>query len=158
MKEDGPSLGDVGVSGRFKPSDNFRLGLGPVARLARELFSSNTRDARHDGAWAAGCEQLFTTSLQRVWSVSESAGFRDSSQLRHRPSSLGLDHGWCVYSKTRRTLAAVSLLLRESRNGILSVRTQKNMQTVFTSLLRSSIDMYNNDVGVTVGQESVQNL
>ena len=46
----GPRLGDVGVSRRFKSSDNFRLGLGPVARIDRELFSSNTRDARHDGA------------------------------------------------------------------------------------------------------------
>ncbi len=55
MKEDGPGLGDVGVPARFKPSDDFCLSVGPVTRLARELVSSDARDARHRGRPMRGC-------------------------------------------------------------------------------------------------------
>ena len=43
------------------------------------------------------------------------------------PLSLGVDHGWCVYSKLCKPLLTSLPLLRDSRNGILSVRTQKSM-------------------------------
>jgi hypothetical protein len=57
VKEDGPRLGDVGVPARFKSSDDFRLSVGPVTRLARELVSSDARDARHRGRPVRGCRE-----------------------------------------------------------------------------------------------------
>jgi hypothetical protein len=57
--------------------------------------------------------------------------------LKRRPFSLGLDHGWCVYSKTRRTLPPLAPLLKQPKRQFLCSHT-KNMQTVFTSCLRCS--------------------
>ena len=43
-------------------------------------------------------------------------GISPSLHLERRPSSLGLDHGWCVYSKLG-NLAAVRPLLLQKPNG-----------------------------------------
>ena len=107
MEKDGPRLGDVGVPGRFKSSDDFRLGVGPVTRLARELFSS---DARHRGGVRAhgvvGERGRLPRASGEVGLPAKRQGPRAHNHLERRPSSLGLDHGWVHVFQTGQTLPA----------------------------------------------------
>ena len=87
---------------------------------------------------------VFAARLQRVWSASEAAGSRGSSHLERRPSSLGIDHGWCVYSKPGEPCRLWPPLLKQPKRQFLCSHTKKHangvhiISPVFTSFLRCS--------------------
>jgi hypothetical protein len=66
--------------------------------------------------------------LRRVWSASEAAGSRGSSHLERRPSSLGLDHGWCVYSKLGKACCRRPLFLTESQRHFTACTLKKRQR------------------------------
>jgi hypothetical protein len=70
-------------------------------------------------------------SLRSVWSASELAGSRGSSHLERRPSSLGLHHGWCVYSKLGKPLQSNFDTFIVNQEGGDSFQTRKLELNVF---------------------------
>jgi hypothetical protein len=70
--------------------------------------------------------RVFAACLRRVWSASEAAGSRGSSHLERRPSSLGLDHGWCVYSKPGEPCRLQPPYLKEPKRQFLCSHTKKH--------------------------------
>jgi hypothetical protein len=64
--------------------------------------------------------------------------------LEHRPSSLGIDHGWCVYSKPVEPCRLWPPLLKQPKLQFLCSDTKKHANSVhiispvFTSFLRRS--------------------
>jgi hypothetical protein len=67
--------------------------------------------------------------------------FRAKSHLERRPSSLGLDHGWCVYSKPGEPCRVQPPYLKEPKRQFLCSHTKKHdngvhiIPPVFTSFL-----------------------
>ena len=113
-------------------------GLAGGAVSSDQLCASHGARARHG---ASATYALRCRAPQRVGSASEAAGFRGSYQLERRPSSPGLDHGWCVYSKLRQSLLPSALCFCRAPTAFHSLHTKKNVNgvhnifPVFTSFL-----------------------
>ncbi len=79
---------------------------------------------------------------------------RGSSHLERRPSSPGLDHGLCVYSKFGNLAAVGSLLFETAETAFCSSHTKK-MSTVFASFFRCSHRFYASPAKLQCGATQV---